>query len=372
MNARRLAILGTSCLLLALLAPTASARLSPAQTARVLAGRTGALGGEENWREELHRPYRAEMDERWGQWETHIGQKMGAWARGHLEPAAGETIFYPFSGPDLPTIHRLYPQAARYVFVAYERAGRLPPLDQMRRGDYWRVLHHFRDGLRVFLSRGFFVTDQMEALFLDRDSPLEGMLGPLLFFAEREGLEVTAVEPIRVKRDASDVERHPGDEAERATWDSVRLLMRRRSDGHELVLDYVRQDLRDVKLRQRRFRHVRGWLGRVAHNRVVFKAASHLVQRPEFTITRDAVARGARSVVQDESGLAFSLLDQHFDLRLFGRFRRFLKRFARGPEHALREAYRTRTDVQPLPFRYGYLKRGGDCLLHAYRRKAAP
>lgn len=345
------------------------APLSAVDTARLLAGRVGVAGGTEPWREEHLAPYRAVQSERWAQWEEAIGAKMGVWAAEHLERTPGETVFYPFSGPDLATVHRLYPNAARYVFVAYERAGRLPRLHELTQARFRRVLRHFRRGMRVFLSRGFFVTDQMEALFLDREAALEGVLGALLFFAEREGLEVTAIEPLRIAHSGEALERHPDDPTLRSTWDSVRLHLRRREDGHVLVLDYVRMDLRDCQLRQRR--HTIRWLRRVAQNRVLFKAASHLAQRHEFGIIRDAVADGARSIVQDESGLAWVLLDQHFETRLFGSFRRFLKRFAAGPAMPLREAYQTRADVLPLRFRFGYYKRGPTCLIYAHRRRAA-
>ena len=75
----------------------------------------------------------------WGRWEEKVGAPMATWAAENLPGSAGKTVFYPFSGPDFPTVHRMYPDADRYVLVAMQKGGpppepeslRLAPLEEM-------------------------------------------------------------------------------------------------------------------------------------------------------------------------------------------------------------------------------------------------
>ena len=63
----------------------------------------------------------------WSEYETRIGRPMRRWGCQELARVEGGTVFYPFSGPDLPTAVHLFPDADRYVMVSMEKAE--PPTE---------------------------------------------------------------------------------------------------------------------------------------------------------------------------------------------------------------------------------------------------
>ena len=356
---------------LPLRAQAPAAELSPAEVARALAGRDVPALAADAEKAPLLAKHGERMAAHFRTWERKVGDPLAAWARETIAPSGG-VVFYPFSGPDFATAHRIWPDASRYVFVAYQKAGRMPALGQQGVGAFSSTLRLFQGGLRNFASLGFFVTTEMNERFGRTGDAVaigvEGITGILLMFAELEGFDVESLEPIRIARDGGDVEAHPGDRAKRSTWNSVRLRLRRRADGGSVTLDYLRVDLLDQKLAERP--HSQRWLEQVAGHPTLLKAASHLLQRPGFSFLRDTLLERAPSVLQDESGLPYDRLAAAFDVRLFGHFDRFHERFQdKASGRALREAYHVPKLARPLPFRLGYDKKHASCLQYAWRRK---
>ena len=96
------------------------------------------------------------------------------------------------------------------------------------------------------------------------------------------------------------------------------------------------------------------WIERMAANRTVLKAASHLLQDARFRIVRDALLARAPSIVQDETGIEYTRLAQAFDVKLYGRFSKPHPLFNQESQRALAQAYKVAGEVKPLPFRVSY------------------
>ena len=126
----------------------------------------------------------------------------------------------------------------------------------------------------------------------------------------------------------------------------------------------MRLDLADGSLAADRA--ARAWVERMAANPTVIKAASHLPQRPHFSILSEAILANAPSVWQDETGIDYARLAGAFDVRLYGGFSGPNRIFAPGSQVSLATAYR-RADADPLPFRVGYEKRAGSSVQVAVR-----
>ncbi len=353
---------GLAAGLLAALAPPGVAALDPAEAARVLAGLEPAPRGLSAHARPLIEPYARAVSARWGTYDQRIGEPMRAWARAELGPPAGETVFYPFSGPDFPTVQQLYPDARRFVLVANQRADPPPPLDRYSPQELSVFLARFRAGWERFARAGFFHTQD-----LDADAALPGIrigvTGLLMAFAARAGYDVVAVDPIRVNADGSGLEPAPGERASRGTWDSARIALEK--DGRRTLLDYVRMDLSDAHLA--RHRASRAWLEGASAHTTVLKSTSHLPQRAHFSIVRDAIVARAPAIWQDETGIDYALLAREFDVALYGRFSRANRLFAAGSQRSLAAAYREPGRAQPLGFRVGYEKEGGSSVQVAMR-----
>jgi len=350
---------------LALAVTTTGARADDVdQVARALAGLSTDKVANEAGEQQRVDAFAKVATAKWARYAKSIGAPMTTWAKTELAQTAGETIFYPFAGPDLPTAVQLYPDAGRYVLVALQTGGRVPKLASMGPTDLDHYLDLFERGWVDFARRGFFRTDDLKA-DTGKGKGLEGITPVLMAFAAAEGFTVKAVEPIRIKADGSDVEHHPGPVDEIATWDSVRLTLERA--GKKVLVDYLWLDLSDDYLKKHG--EAKTWLGAMAAHKVFTKAASHLMQKPFFSIVRDALLASAPVIVQDETGLDYRDLGKRFDVTLYGRFERAHKLWTEGVQRELATAYKERKDIKPLKFKFGYEKNAGSCIQVAVRKK---
>ena len=341
--------------------------LPPTETALILAGMSQdaqSLGDEKAG---VLAGYTKKTTELWAKWQDKIGSPMRAWAATELPRAPGETIFYPFAGPDFPTVQVLYPDAGRYVLVALQTGGPVPDFAALEKKALNRYLKTFRAGWESFTLRGFYDTDDLK-----RDTPvLDGITPALMAFAVRLGYGIDKVEPIRIDATGADVEVHPGDRKALATWDSVRLTLSRPAasgaPAAKVILDYLYVDLSDGNLDKHA--NERAWITAMSKHKVVTKAASHLIQKPFFAVIRDAILENAPSVWQDETGLDYADLAKRFQVVLYGKFTAANKLFMKGVQRALAKAYKSDKDVKPLPFKVGYKKESGSCVQVATRKR---
>lgn len=366
----RLPTFGTRGILLlgALLLPLAStsAHGQDAPTIQVLARAIGGIAADEPGipRDCVKRlgHYGQKVGRSWDRYMQRIGVPARAWAELELPQEPGDTVFYPFSGPDFVTAHRLYPKASRFILVSRQWAKRPPSLTAGPTRCLGTLLPRMQDAVSLFASRGFFKTVELNM----RESvggAFDGFTWMLLFFAAREGFEVLDATPMRVRADGADLEPHPGNPKLDETWASVRFHLRHRDDGRDVLLDYVSINLLDPLLD--RHPEQRTWLANASRSRVVLKAASHLMQQTKgFTTIRTLLLDNARSIVQDETAISYHMLQERFQTRLYGGYVSANMAFA-APQPLLEAAYRTRKDIRPLPFKYGYRKEVGSCLMVA-------
>ncbi|MGH8664959.1 MAG: hypothetical protein ACREUX_11895 [Burkholderiales bacterium] len=330
-------------------APGIAASLDPDTTARILAGLQTEVPPSLDLTAHALRDYAREATARWNAYERRIGTPMQQWAHAELPPAKGATVFYPFAGPDFATVQRLYPEANRYVLVALQRAEAPPALARANAADLADFLGRFGESWQQFASMGFFRT-----LDLDEEAKRPGLragtTGRLIAFAARAGYRIVSVEPVRVNAAGAGLEPHPGSHSDPATWGSVRIMLDK--NGRKVELDYVRMNLADASLNARP--ELRVWIERMAANRTVLKAASHLLQSARFSVVRDALLGHAPSIVQDETGIEYSRLAKHFDVTLYGRFTKPHSLFDKEAQRALAEAYQTQPNIKPLTFRVSY------------------
>ena len=90
--------------------------------ARVIAGFPSSLNKVGKTESGPWRSYVKETSSYWNEYERRIGRAMRKWGCQELKRAEGVTVFYPFSGPDLPSVYQLFPDADRYVLVSMQKA----------------------------------------------------------------------------------------------------------------------------------------------------------------------------------------------------------------------------------------------------------
>ena len=306
--------------------------------------------------------YRKTVNASWLTYQQRIAKPMSEWAKKEIAFPGGNTIFYPFSGPDLVTVVQLFPDAERYVLVAMQKAR--APVDIRALADAERRAFNdkFNTEWRKFGTLGYFRTND-----LDEDSRNKqvriGITPILMAFAARLGYDVIEVSPIALSAETGDFEKIAGQED--GAWDSVRITLSKA--GKKVNVDYVRMNLSDSAFKSRE--RARAWIERMAANPVLLKAASHLLQEPGFSVVRDAIVTAAPIVVQDETGLEFEQLGKIGEVSLYGGFTRSHKLFVHSTQHSLAVAYRNTRKVGELPFAFSYNKASNQRSMQIAKRK---
>ena len=302
--------------------------------------------------------YGKTVEQAWSYYLSSTLQPMIDWAAKELPVSApkSSTVFYPFSGPDLPTAYAMRPEADRYILVAIQHAGRPVDIEALSVEDVTNFMGALRGEWQKFSQIGFFLTNDLDH---NQSKSNDLRILPttiLMAFARRLGFTVENILPLKIKDDGSDVEALKA--ASTADWSSVRLELSK--EQRKVVVDYIRIDLSDANLtkhsNQRRF------IETSARYPTLLKAASHLPQNQGFTIVRDAIVSQAPFVVQDETGIEYSLLSKSFSVQLYGNFTQPHHLFNPQSQKSLAEAYKQDRSVRPLRFRIGYKKKSGSAL----------
>ena len=309
-----------------------------------------------------YRQYVAATNDGWKAYAQNFRQPLSVWANKEIRQEPGGGAFYPFSGPDLPSVLTVYPGASRFVLISDQYANRYFDPITLKEPEQSRVLQELSDAWTDFGQRGFFVTQELnkrgggERKFQLTPSMI------LMAFAARLGYEVRSIQPICL--DSADLSIRPIETRE-TRWGSVRMELRK--EGHDIVVDYLQQDLSNRGLAKHP--EARALIQSLSKSPVLLKAASHLPQQPEFSMIRDAILTHSPLVLQDETGLEYDIMATRFNVRLYGEYVGAHRLFKEFINPSLVKAYKERAkDVLPLGFRLGYEKEAGSAIQVATRK----
>lgn len=305
--------------------------------------------------------YAATVSAVWQPYLQNLGQPLHAWAAREVRQQTARTVFYPFSGPDLPTLLAVYPAATHFVMIADQYANSYFDPFSLQQPEQNRVLLELGESWARFGRQGFFVTQELNRGGGQRRLRLTPSM-ILMAFAARLGYEVASIRPTCLN--AADLSIRPL-EAKDAPWSSVRLHLRKY--GRDIIVDYIQQDLSDRGLNK--LPEAKALIEALTREPVLLKAASHLPQHPGFTVIRNAILANAPMVVQDETGLEYDDMTRVFNVRLYGEYVGAHRLFKGYTNPTLVKAYKERAkDVLPLGFRLGYQKQAGSAIQVSTRR----
>lgn len=297
----------------------------------------------------------------WDSYERVIGIPLRKWAADEIAPPKGGTLFYPFSGPDFVTVAQMFPDADRYVLVAIQPAGPVVDITTMNGQAASAFKSKFENEWTKFGRLGFFRTIDLNENTASKEVPLTST-PVMMAFAAALGFRVESVNPLQMNPESGEFEAVETPASHR--WNSVRLELSR--EGKPVTLDYICLDLSDGYLKSHPVE--REWIRRTAKNPVLLKAASHLLPKPYFSVTRSAIIENTPLLVQDETGLEFPDLKKIGPVKLYGRFTAVLDLFDPNSQRELALAYAEAGQTNPLPFAYSYQKSAERRSLQVVRR----
>lgn len=337
--------------------PTPALQASWNEIGRALAGQEPTRAFQDEATQSAWNGYADAVKANWQQYRERMAEPMRQWA-GTEVPLATETVFYPFSGPDFATLDNVFPKAGRYVMIAMQRAERPVDLLRLSPQSAQQTIEVLTDAWRHYGRDGFFVTEYLDR-YLTRNQVRIGASTFLLTFFQLKGYQVTDIQPIRVTEQGTIEVMGP----ETREWLSVRFSLMR--EGTPVLVDYLRMDLSDKGLAQNAGHHA--LVRQMAKHPSLLKAASHLPQNKTFSMVAQAMLDEGRFILQDETGLKYTRLNEQFDTVLYGRFEKAHGAFP-SYHRDLARAFTERKDIRPLNFRVGYYKDGHYVLIAARRR----
>lgn len=302
------------------------------------------------------------MNRYWNNFRTTTFQHIRTWQKNEVTDLGRATVLYPFSGPDFLNVHAVYPEATTYIMIGLEKGGLVPVIETMPVGSVQRGLNMMVQGFSTYIGYNFYRTLGME-VDLDK-SPFTGTLPHVLTQLAWLGYTPVAVHSVTFTADGQ-LQTTP---LRRGVLTTNWMLECRSGSGKLMKIIYLSQDISNKGLSAAP--GVKRYLEGLPRVSGLFKAASYLPPRPPFTeITRICLAK-MRAIVQDDSGIPYRMLQDKYDVTVYGWYSRPHGLFPSYGQPELARLYRSRPR-KPLAFNFQYDRPDGSRNLMVARRKQA-
>ncbi len=294
--------------------------------------------------------YRIVTDEGWEKF-FNLRNKVAKWSKEQIASKVNnyDTVFYPFSGPDILFATTIFPNARHYFLVGLEKPGNVPDSAALFDLRLKGRLFLYRKSINDVLSYSFFRTIDMN-VELSNDT-LDGVTPILMIFLVRANKEVLDIFPVHLAADGS-INSSNFQVSDSIKTFGVRIVFRDAGDTTLRYLTYFSTDLSNIGLLNNR--PFRKFVASLDTRFVTYlKSASFLMHKPYFSIIRNAILHRSAVILQDDSGISYKYFDNTiWDISLFGSYNGPIDLFDNHFEDDLKAAYSKQS--KPLGFRLGY------------------
>jgi hypothetical protein len=276
--------------------------------------------------------------------------KMERWADSELVDChSGTTLFYPFGGPDFLNANVFYPEADKYILIGLEPLGELPDLCNMPVEQVNKYLDDVWYSLKDIFKRSYFITGNMIGAL--KKSSVNGAIPVISLFIERNGYNIVSIK--RVGIDSNGVcQLIDSLKNIKEFTRGVKIDFAADTGRKVQSVFYFQTDLSDAGLKKNT--SFQKYLSDLPLCHTYLKAASYLMHGKEFSVIRNIVFDRSKSILQDDSGIAYRYFDKtKWEIHLFGKYMKPGKEFSWINETDLFKAY-TSPSVKPVPFTLGY------------------
>jgi hypothetical protein len=289
-------------------------------------------------------------------WSELRAQRLDAierWRDAELGATArrGQNLVYPFSGPDFLNAYLFFPGYDTYVMFGLELPGDPPPLAAMSDRDAAEYLRGMRVAVQDLVERNYFITQHMSKQL--HTPQLKGVLPVILASMALLDLRIAGVEPVRIGPDATQSAATQG-KAKGKPMQAIKVTFIQGGTGRVQQLYYVSLDATDKALS--RTPEFLSFLARLRPATTLIKSASYMLHGPYFIKTRAVLMGVTDTLVQDDTGIPYRLLQESgWRVRLYGDYEKPIREFgAFGYQRDLESAYRSGPVAGRLPFPFGY------------------
>lgn len=306
----------------------------------------------------------AQLERSFARLEARQMRRVRAWSAAELpiEVHAADTLYYPFSGPDVVYPAALFPRATRMLFTGLEPVGSPPSEADFAQDKLGDSLAEVRRSLATLLGQSFFVTAQMQQQFAR--NRFRGVTPILMLLLARSGYQIDQVVGVVLAADGRLCARDFGDRADNA---GVEIRYHKPGEKQLRTLVYLRVDLSNDGLAA-----APGYARFVRQAYVAasyLKSASYLMHTREFSAIRDLLLEVSPALLQDDSGIPLrEFPDTRWQPTFYGRYQAAASGFGGHSQPDLRLAFASAAPAA-LPFWIGYRHSPADSNLQLYRRR---
>jgi hypothetical protein len=325
------------------------------------------------------RPSRADYETiaRTEEWQTHSKAILSAWAPardGQLSAMlrwrrtelpqkcpTGDTLFYPFSGPDFINAYVLFPYCNTFILFGLEEIGALPDPLALSPPELTAMLKDVRQAMVNLFERNYFVTTTMKKDLTTEQ--LHGVLPVLMISMVLAGVEVVSVGPAPFPH-------HAG---KKHDLDGVNIEFRAPGFKETRHVIYYSLDASDKGLRD--YPEFLTYLRKLNPTTTLLKSASYLLHIDAFVKMRNVILGNTTFLIQDDTGVPYDILVKRgWTMQAYGSYGMPITPFESKFQQPLADLYNS-GQVRALPFRFGYQRNKGQnysSLIIAQRSAAAP
>ncbi|GIX42035.1 MAG: hypothetical protein KatS3mg129_1768 [Leptospiraceae bacterium] len=293
-----------------------------------------------------------EMQKAWKKAEEVRLKKIRDWVQLELAHLCNKNypVFYPFSGPDILNAEILFPCAQEYILFGLEPPGYLRDITSLNHKDLNRYLYYIRDSLKSILNYSFFRTNDMK---IDFFKELDGVAPVLLTFLTYNKNQIIRITPVRLLPDGivEDNLDNKGIKGIRFYYKNIENHLEH-NDKIKMIT-YFQIDISNSNLKQNQY--FLEILQKKSPYITFLKAASYLMYRNSFSDIRNFILNYSDYIIQDDSGIPIKYFDTtKWKLTFYGNYTKPIKLFINRYQPELREIYKDKKNIKPLPFGTGY------------------
>jgi hypothetical protein len=295
------------------------------------------------------------IDSSWTQLEKNRLAAMKAWGRKEfVKPnATSKVVFYPFSGPDYLTANAFFPDADTYILLGLEPVGKLPDLENFKKGEAADYANDFKKSLGDIFDKSYFITKKMLNDF--QSQKVNGLLPVLSFFIQKSGSPLLDIKYlVRYGQDSISEVSYDFKSAERKPFGARIYFLQ---NGKQKSAYYFKYDVSNHLFNDTTVFYK--FISANTKNCITYiKSASYLLHANFMSNMRALILENSSAVVQDDTGIPFNYFEKEkiFEISLYGQYTKPVSDFPYLKlQKPLQEAFqRDSTRVKDLPFHLGY------------------
>lgn len=300
----------------------------------------------EDWRK-----HAAELDRMWANSTTTLNKVVAIRDNDFGDITARATnVFYSFSGPDFPFMASFFPKANTYYMMGLERAGTPITAKEFNAKTYQK----YQKALLDLLRRSYFITSYMSSDL--NNSEIDGTVPIFMVLMARMGYEIISIDYKTLNKEGEWVT-----SAKPTSFVCIRFF--KPEENEEKALYYLCTNLLDGQFDPK----VQAMIDKINPDSTVsfVKSCSYCLHYETFSKIRKDILDHSFALVQDDTGITYkTLVDKGWDITLYGQYTHPIDLFPSGVfQKPLDAAYKTRDDIRPLGFRFGYNYKGSSLIV---------